>query len=91
MRRKPVYTDWPQLQLPCRMASYVWAKTFVFLLTLDRESTERCFLYACYGNPILQGIVFLGLHSLWHLSTRILNEPLQKTHIELYTVDCRLQ
>ena len=30
---------------------YVWTKTFVFLLTLDRESTDRCFLYACYGNP----------------------------------------
>jgi hypothetical protein len=31
--------------------SYVWMKTFVFLLTLDHESTDRCFLYACYGNP----------------------------------------
>ena len=31
---------------------YVWTKTFVFLLTLDRESTDRCFLYACYGNPL---------------------------------------
>jgi hypothetical protein len=30
---------------------YVWAKTFVFFLTIDRESTDRCFLYACYGNP----------------------------------------
>ena len=30
---------------------YVWMKTFVFLLTLDRESTDRCFLCACYGNP----------------------------------------
>jgi hypothetical protein len=27
-------------------------KTFGFLLTLDRESTDRCFLYACYGNPM---------------------------------------
>jgi hypothetical protein len=25
---------------------------FVLLLTLDRESTDRCFLYACYGNPM---------------------------------------
>jgi hypothetical protein len=25
----------------------------VFLLTLDHESTDRCFLYACYGNPIM--------------------------------------
>jgi hypothetical protein len=31
---------------------YVWTKTIVFLLTLDRESTDRCFLYACYGNPV---------------------------------------
>jgi hypothetical protein len=30
---------------------HVWTKTFVFLLTLDRESTDRCFLYDCYGNP----------------------------------------
>ena len=30
---------------------YVWTKPIVFLLTLDRESTDRCFLYACYGNP----------------------------------------
>jgi hypothetical protein len=30
---------------------YVWTKPFVFLLTLDRERTDRCFLYACYGNP----------------------------------------
>ena len=22
-----------------------------FLLTIGRESTDRCFLYACYGNP----------------------------------------
>jgi hypothetical protein len=29
----------------------VWTKTFVFFLTIDRESTDRCFLYACYGNP----------------------------------------
>src|SRR5688572_1942646 len=27
-----------------------WAKPFVFFLTIDRESTDRCFLYACYGN-----------------------------------------
>jgi hypothetical protein len=26
---------------------------FVFFLTIDRESMERCFLYACYGNPYL--------------------------------------
>jgi hypothetical protein len=30
---------------------YAWAKPFVFPLTLDRESTDRCFLYACCGNP----------------------------------------
>ena len=30
---------------------YAWMKTFVFLLTLDRESTDRCFLYAYYGDP----------------------------------------
>jgi hypothetical protein len=29
---------------------YVWAKTFVFFLTIDRKNTDRCFLYACYGN-----------------------------------------
>ena len=38
---------------------YVWAKTFVLLLTLDRESTDRCFLYACYGNPVYNGHLFL--------------------------------
>jgi hypothetical protein len=32
---------------------YLWMKTFVFLLTLDHESTDRCFLYACYGNPFV--------------------------------------
>ena len=32
---------------------YAWTKTFVFFLTIDRESTDRCFLYACYGNPQL--------------------------------------
>jgi hypothetical protein len=26
-------------------------KAFVFCLTIGRESTDRCFLYACYGNP----------------------------------------
>jgi len=26
-------------------------KTFVFLLTPDCKRTDRCFLYACYGNP----------------------------------------
>jgi len=30
---------------------YAWTKPFVFFLTVDRGSTERCFLYACYGNP----------------------------------------
>src|SRR5262245_37038083 len=30
---------------------YMWVKTFVFVLTIDRASTDRCFLYACYGNP----------------------------------------
>ena len=29
-------------------------KPFVFLLTLDRESTDRCFLYAHYGNPLVR-------------------------------------
>ena len=31
---------------------YVWAKTIFFLFTLDHESTDCGFLYACYGNPI---------------------------------------
>ena len=39
---------------------YAWTKTFVFLLTLDRESTDRCFLYACYGNPKM-----LNQSSIW--------------------------
>jgi hypothetical protein len=26
-------------------------KTFVFLRDFDRQPTDRCFLYACYGNP----------------------------------------
>jgi len=30
---------------------YAWTKTFVFLLTLDHESTDRCFLLQNYGNP----------------------------------------
>ena len=30
---------------------YVWMKTLVFFLTLDRARTDRCFLYAYYGNP----------------------------------------
>ena len=31
---------------------YAWTKTFVFFLTIDRESMDRCLLYACYGNPV---------------------------------------
>jgi hypothetical protein len=33
-----------------RFSSTVWIKTFVSVLTIDRESMDRCFLYACYGN-----------------------------------------
>jgi hypothetical protein len=40
----------------CFHSRYAWARTFVFLLTLDRESTDRCFLYACYGNPYLANV-----------------------------------
>jgi hypothetical protein len=32
--------------------SYVWMKTFVFFLIIDRESMDRCFLYSYYGNPV---------------------------------------
>ena len=35
---------------------YAWTKTFVFLLTLACESRDRCFLYACYGNPLIYDI-----------------------------------
>src|SRR5262245_60218418 len=31
----------------------VWTKLFDFLPLIDRESTDRCFLYACYGNPAM--------------------------------------
>jgi hypothetical protein len=36
----------------------VWTKTFVFVLTIDRENTDRCFWYACYGNPSTQNCGF---------------------------------
>src|SRR5262249_32174303 len=29
-----------------------WGMTIVFVLTMDCESTDRCVLYACYGNPL---------------------------------------
>src|SRR5262249_51391335 len=31
---------------------YVWTKPFVFFRTIAHERMERCFLYACYGNPV---------------------------------------
>src|SRR5262249_44374489 len=31
-----------------------------FLLTLNRESADRCFLYACYGNPIVHVLACLA-------------------------------
>jgi hypothetical protein len=33
---------------------YVWVKTFVFLPIMGRASTDRCFLYAYYGNPRME-------------------------------------
>ena len=33
--------------------SYVWTKPFGFLPLIDRESTDRCFLYAYYGTPVV--------------------------------------
>jgi hypothetical protein len=30
---------------------HLWKKTFVSLRAFYRHSTDRCFLYACYGNP----------------------------------------
>jgi hypothetical protein len=32
---------------------YARVKTFVFFHTIDHESTDRCFLRACYGNPLI--------------------------------------
>jgi hypothetical protein len=32
---------------------YAWRKTFVFVLTIGRESTDRCFWYTYCGNPCL--------------------------------------
>jgi hypothetical protein len=40
-----------ELHLSPQCVLKVSGKTFVFLLTLDRESTDRCFLYAYYENP----------------------------------------
>ena len=31
---------------------YAWIQPCVFLLTLDRESTDRCFLYACWESRL---------------------------------------
>jgi hypothetical protein len=36
---------------------HAWAKTFVFLPDVDHQPTDRCFLYACYGNPVMHQAV----------------------------------
>jgi hypothetical protein len=51
----------------------VWVKTIVFLLTLDHESTDRCFLYACYGNPNL-------LHTMHQTTQQQLTQVQQMLH-----------
>src|SRR5215831_18026342 len=33
---------------------YGWMKTFVAVFTIDHESRNRCFLSACYGNPVFR-------------------------------------
>jgi hypothetical protein len=56
----------------------VWTQTFVFLLTLARESTERGFLYASYGNPMLQNItsqIYIGVQTFSHLAFLQCMEP----------------
>jgi hypothetical protein len=68
---------------------YMWMKTFVFFLTIGRKSTDRCFLYACYGNPrtcpqrasIAPTILFLRGLSSTSISTANLTyfNPLEST------------
>jgi hypothetical protein len=36
---------------------YGWMKPIVFLLTPNRDSTDRGCVYACDGNPITQGVL----------------------------------
>src|SRR5688572_17250063 len=36
---------------------HVWTKPFVFLPAFDCQPTDRCFLYACYGNPYKERVV----------------------------------
>jgi hypothetical protein len=38
-------------RIECFHLRYLWKKTFVFLHDFDSRPTDRCFLYACYGNP----------------------------------------
>ena len=40
----------------CFCPQYAWTKPFVFLPTFAHGCTDRCFLYACYGNPSEAGI-----------------------------------
>src|SRR5215510_12332102 len=39
-------------KIKCFGPRWTWIKTIVFLPAFDRQSTDRCFLYACYGNPV---------------------------------------
>jgi hypothetical protein len=34
------------------LSTLAWTKTLVFLHRLARCLADRCFLYACYGNPV---------------------------------------
>ena len=42
-------------------------KTFVFFLTTDCKSTDRCLLYACYGNPVVRSALGVWPDGHWEI------------------------
>jgi hypothetical protein len=64
----------------------VRTQTFVFARTMDRESTDRCFVYACYGNPKMRcDYLVIATHNPLMGQKGVVTATLFQSKLSLYT------